>query len=102
MTKVMQALSLMKAHANNWVMESMKGAHIVELEADNATLLAKLEQALQALVKADTARDALSVNHGKLEEECVGLHAAVEALGQEKAEVVAAGEAELNTMRNKF
>jgi hypothetical protein len=41
------------------------------------------------------------VNHGKLEEECVGIHATIDALEREKAEAVAARKAEVTTMHKK-
>jgi hypothetical protein len=54
----------------------------VELEDNNARLLAKLEQARLALDEV-TAGNSLSVSHEKLEEECTGLRAAIDALEQE-------------------
>jgi hypothetical protein len=42
------------------------------------------------------------VNHGKLEEECVGIHATIDALEREKAEAVAARKAEVTTMHKKI
>jgi hypothetical protein len=79
-------------------MEATQGARVAELEENNAKLLAELEQTRLALAEADAIRNSLSVNHEKLEEECVGLCAAIETLGQEKAKAVATREAE----RKKF
>jgi hypothetical protein len=42
------------------------------------------------------------VDYGKLEVECVGLCTAVDMLGQEKAEAVAAHKAEITTIHTKF
>jgi chromosome segregation ATPase len=70
--------------------EAMQGAHVAELEENNAKLLAELEQTRRALAEAKTAWNSLAVSRGKLEEECIVLHATVEALGQDKARAVAA------------
>jgi hypothetical protein len=40
----------------------------------------ELEQTRLALIEADAARNALSVNHVKLDEDCAGLHAAINTL----------------------
>jgi hypothetical protein len=68
--------------------------HVAELEENNAKLLAELEQSRLAHAEAETARNSMSMNHGKFEEECAGLHADVETLEQEKAGAVAAHDAE--------
>jgi hypothetical protein len=57
-------------------------------------LLAELEQTHLALAEAKATRNSLSVNHGKMEEECAGSHVAVDTLGREKVGAVAAHEAE--------
>jgi hypothetical protein len=93
-----QALALTKAHANSWALEAAHGAHVMELGENNAMLLAELEKTRLALAEAETAQNSLSVNHGKLEEECMGLHTVVDTLGHEMARIVAAHEAE----RKKF
>jgi hypothetical protein len=66
----------------------------VELEDNNARLLAKVEQARLALDEV-TAGNSLSVSHEKLEEECTGLRAAIDALEQEKAKTATNHEAEV-------
>jgi hypothetical protein len=53
---------------------------VAELEADNAKLAVELEQTRLALTEANAARNALSVNHMKLEEDCTGLCATVDML----------------------
>jgi hypothetical protein len=53
-------------------------------------------------VKAEAHRNSLSVNCGRLEEECAGLRTAANMLRQEKTEVVAPREAEITTIRTKF
>jgi hypothetical protein len=63
----MQGVSLMKAHTNKRVMEAVQEERIPKLEASNAKLLVKVEQARLALAKAEVARDTLYVNHGKLD-----------------------------------
>jgi hypothetical protein len=62
-----QTLDLSKACARNRAMEVAQGAHIAELESDNAKLRSKLEQTHQALAEADVARSSLSVDQEKLE-----------------------------------
>jgi hypothetical protein len=83
-----------KAHANRWVVEDAQGACIAELDENNSRLLAKLKQSHLAYAEANATRNSLLANHGKLEEECAGLRAAIETLRQEKAGDVAAHEAE--------
>jgi chromosome segregation ATPase len=89
-----QALALTNAHANSWALEATHGAHVMELGENNAMLLAELEKTRLALAEAETAQNSLSVNHGKLEEECMGLRTVVDTLGHEMARIVAAHEAE--------
>jgi hypothetical protein len=97
-----QALTLMKVCTNKQVAEAAEGAHIAELEENNAKLLADLKQTRLAHAEVDAARNSLSVNHGKLEEECAGFRTTVDALEQEKAKAVAARKAEITTMRKKI
>jgi hypothetical protein len=96
------ALSSMKARVNKRVMEEAEEARVVELEESNAKSLAELEQSHLALAEVEAGRISLSVEHGKLEEECAGLRAAVDTLGQEKAKVVADHQAEITTAQKKF
>jgi hypothetical protein len=91
----------MKARVHRWVEETVWVARVMELETKNssllvgnAKLLAELEQIRVACAEADAAQSSLSLTHGKLEEECTGLHAVVETLGQGKTEVETAHEAE--------
>jgi hypothetical protein len=72
---------------------------IAELEQSNANLLAELEQTRLAHVEVEATQNSLLVDYGKLEEECAGLHAAIDMLRQEKAEAVAAHKAEITTVR---
>jgi hypothetical protein len=53
---------------------------VAELEADNTKLAVELEQTRLALTEANAARNALSVNHMKLEEDCTRLCAIVDML----------------------
>jgi hypothetical protein len=96
----MQDLSLTKAHIHKRVVETAQVTRVVKLETensklvtDNSKLLAELGQTHMAFAKADTTQNSLSLTWGKLEEECVGLRAVVESLGQEKAGAKAAHEA---------
>jgi hypothetical protein len=91
----------MKAHIRRWAEETVRVARVMELETKNssllvgnAKLLAELKQIRAASTEADAARSSLSLTHGKLEEECTGLHAVVEMLRQGKTEVETAHEAE--------
>jgi hypothetical protein len=91
----------MKAHIYRWVEETVRVAHVMELEmknssllVGNAKLLAELEQIRAACAEADAAQSSLSLAYGKLEEECTGRHTVVEMLGQGKTEVETAHEAE--------
>jgi hypothetical protein len=52
----------------------VQGVRVAELEADNAKLLAGLEQIHQALTEAGSARKSLSMSHAELEKDCTGLH----------------------------
>jgi hypothetical protein len=54
------------------------------------------------LAEAESLQNSLSMDYGNLEEERVGLRTAVDTLGQEKAEAVAACKAEITTIRTKF
>jgi chromosome segregation ATPase len=90
---IVQALDLLRPHAHKRAVEVAQGAHVVELEADNARLQVKFEQARQALADADAARSSLSASWEELEWECTGLHAAIDTLKQEKAQVVTDPEA---------
>jgi hypothetical protein len=84
----------MKAHTYKQVVEVAQGACMADLEADNAKLLAQLEQTHLALAEAGAARNSLSLSHRKLEE-CVGLCAAVDTLKQEKAQITTDHEADV-------
>jgi hypothetical protein len=59
--------ALTRVRANKRVMEVAQDARIIELEQANAKLMAELEQARLALVKAEAHRNSLCV---RLEEEC--------------------------------
>jgi hypothetical protein len=92
----------MKVCVNKRVMEAAQGVCMAEHEDNNAKLLAELEQACLALTEADATQSSLSVSHGKLEGECSGLHAAVDALRQEKAKPAIDHEAEVAATHKKF
>jgi hypothetical protein len=62
----------------------------------------ELEQTHLAFAEAKALRNSLSVNCGKMEEECAGLRTAVDTLKQEKTKAVAAREAEITTIWTKF
>jgi peptidoglycan hydrolase CwlO-like protein len=96
-----QALSLMKACANKSSMVAEQGAWVVELEDSNDRLLAELEQVHLALNEAIAAQNSLFVSYEKLEEECIGLHAAVDTLEQEKAKTATDHEAEVAATHKK-
>jgi hypothetical protein len=97
-----QTLSLMKAHVNKRAMVAVKGASVAVLEEGTAKLLADLEQTRLALAEAKASRNSLSMKHGKLEKDCTGLHAAVDKLGQEKAQAMVDHKAALATEHKIF
>jgi hypothetical protein len=76
-----QALSLTKARANRLMVETAQGAHVIELDADNAKLLMELKQTRLALAEADATQNPLSLDRRKLEGECADLRVVVETLG---------------------
>jgi hypothetical protein len=90
---IVQALDLLKTCVCNRMMEMAQRAWIAELESDNAKLQLELEQARQALVKADAAQSSLSTDQERLERECTGLHTAVNVLKQKKIQVMSDCEA---------
>jgi hypothetical protein len=63
---IVQALDLLKTCVCNRTMEMAQRAWIAELESDNAKLQLELEQARQALVKADAAQSSLSTDQERL------------------------------------
>jgi hypothetical protein len=75
--------------------EAAQGVQVAELEADNTKLLVELEQTHLALAKADFALNLLSMSHVELEKNCARLHATVDMLKQEKAQIVTDREAEV-------
>jgi hypothetical protein len=75
----------MWARTRKHAMEAAEGARVAELEADNARLVAELEQTCLALIEADVAQNLLSVNHAELEEDCAWLRTVVDMLTREKA-----------------
>jgi hypothetical protein len=94
-----QALPLMKACIHRRTLETTQGAHVAELEMDNSKLLAEVELTRLAIVEAYATWNSLSLTHGKLEEECAGLRAVVETLGQEKVRAEVACEVERKRKR---
>jgi hypothetical protein len=64
--------------------------------------VAELEQTCLAHAEAVAAWNTLSMNHVKLEEDCVGLHAAADTLNREKAQIVTNCEAEIASEQNFF
>jgi cellobiose-specific phosphotransferase system component IIA len=81
---ISQALDFSKVRVCNRAMEVAQGACTAELESDNAKLQSELEQAHQALVEAHAARNSLSVNQEKLEQEYTDLCTTIDALKEEK------------------
>jgi hypothetical protein len=101
LSRVVQALTLMKARTNKRVVVP-QGAHVAELEENNTKLLVELEQTHLVLAEAEAAHNSLSANPGKFQEECASLCTAINTLGREKVEVVAAREAEITTVCKKI
>jgi hypothetical protein len=95
-------LSFMKARVNKRVMVAAEEAHLVKHEESNAKLVAELEQTHLVLAEAEAGQNSLSMELGKLEEECAGLRAAVDTLGQQKVKAVADHQAENTTTQKKF
>jgi hypothetical protein len=83
----------MKARMSNSVIEATQGAHRAKLEDEDAKLLEEVEQAHLGLTEADVARSSLTTSNGKLEEECVELHVAVDVVRQEKGKTATNHEA---------
>jgi hypothetical protein len=79
-----------------------QGAHVAELEIDNARLWTELKGARQALVEPNATQSLLSVSWEELEPECAGLHAAVDGLTQEKAQIMTYREADVAAEQKKF
>jgi regulator of replication initiation timing len=92
----------MKACTNKPMNGAKLGAWVAELEDNNAKLVAELEQAHQALKEAVVAQNSLSVSHEKLEEECTGVRAVVDAFEQEKAKTATDHEAEVAAAHKYF
>jgi hypothetical protein len=65
-------------------------------------LLVELEQTHLVLAEAEAAHNSLSANPGKFQEECASLCTAINTLGREKVEVVAAREAEITSVCKKI
>jgi hypothetical protein len=89
----------MKACTNKPMNGAKLGAWVAELEDNNAKLVAELEQALKEAV---VAQNSLSMSHEKLEEECTGVRAVVDAFEQEKAKTATDHEAEVAAAHKYF
>jgi flagellin-like hook-associated protein FlgL len=74
----------------------------VELKADSARLHLELEQARQALAKADSARSSLSTTQNELKCECTKLRTGSNVLKQEKAKIMTNHEADLAAEWKKY
>jgi hypothetical protein len=77
-----------------------QGGRMVELDADNTRLQSELEQAHEALPKANAARSSLSTNQEEIERECA--LPSIYTFKQEKAQVMTNREANVVVEHKKF